>query len=180
MANQLPNLKTLYLDFLDTLLIRHFLKLFDSPKLAHVSVSAIPHDSTHPEWADATPDICRMCDKLQTFTIVSAWSVFRFHIQEDNHAWYPSMSVCQLYIVNPRIRYERQTTVHRIMFLGQPLSPNSFGGAYPVAVNHMRLEQVDLSKLVVDKIDDKIDNLQQLRILVIRSPLEDTDDHMAD
>ena len=66
------------------------------------------------------------------------------------------------------------------MFLGQLLSPNSFGGAYPVAVNHMRLEQVDLSKLVVDKIDDETDNLQQLRILVICSPLEDTDDHMVD
>ena len=90
------------------------------------------------------------------------------------------MSVGQLYILNPCIRYERQTTVHRIMFLGQPLSPNPFGGAYLVAVNHMRLEQVDLSKLVVDKIDDKTDNLQQLRILVICSPLEDTDDHMAD
>lgn len=172
----LVNLKHLYLDLLVGSATIYLLEIVKAVNLEHLSISYVPKTADR-DWISLRDRLEDHSKSLKQITLLNAWLNFQPYKSDIDQPWSSFMDVCHVYLSeHPKTYfYRNEHNKLRWRVFGNNGSYTKWGSS----VRRMRIDQVNLHDLEVNRIDGMSDGLQQLRILILRPLAEQVRDYLS-
>lgn len=172
----LRHLTHLHLDLLYDNAMIYLIDILNPLKLTHLIISSILHLKSHSAWLQILDIFARHSSSLRKITLFNAWLNFIPSSPEAEPPWQSFMEFSQLYLAkHPKSSFfTHDDNLHWRIF-GNINRPCKWG----LGVRQIRIDQVDIDGLKVNRIDEPSDGLEQLRILVLRTLPEPAKIHTA-
>ncbi|MCJ1470263.1 hypothetical protein MMC07_008908 [Pseudocyphellaria aurata] len=172
----LRHLTHLHLDLIYDSAVIYLIDILNPVKLTHLIISSILHLKSQSAWLQVLDIFARYSSSLRTITLFNAWLNFLPYTPDAEPPWQSFMEFSQLYLnKHPKSSFfTHDNNLHWCIF-GNITRPCKWG----LGVRQVRIDQVDLDGLKINRIDEPFDGLEQLRILILRTVPEPAKLHPA-
>lgn len=172
----LKHLTHLHLDLLRDVAAIHLIDVLNPSKLTHLIISSILYveSESRSAWLRIHEVLARHSPTLRQITLFNAWLNFQSCSPDVDPPWQSFMEFSQLYLAkHPKSSFFiHDNNLHWLIF-GNINRASKWG----LGVRQIRIDQVDLNGLKVNRIDEPSDGLQHLRILTLRTLQEQLEIH---
>lgn len=162
----LKHLTHLHLDLLYDNAVVDLIDNLNPSKLTHLTLSSVLDDQSH--WFRICEILARHSSTLRQITLFNAWLIFQPYSHDVDPPWQSFMEFSQLYLAKHTkssfFIHDDDDNLHFRIF-GNLTRACKWG----LGVRHVRIDQVDINGLKVNRIDQPCDGLEQLRVLVLRA-----------
>lgn len=162
----LKHLTHLHLDLLYDSATIYLLDNLNPLKLTHLTISSMLYVEPHSAWLRVQEIFARHSSTLRQITLFNAWLGFQPYTPDTYPPWISFMEFSQLYLAeHPKSSFfTHDENLHWRIF-GNINRASKWG----LGVQQIRIDQVDINELKVNRIDESCNGLKQLRILVLRA-----------
>lgn len=142
--------------------------LLDVLKPANLVQLSIPHlpTLTHPAWRSLNDRLEYHRETLNQITLLNAWLNFQPNTSDISPPWSAFMDVCHVYLSEHPKTYFYRNEYNKLRW--RVFGNNEHSQKWGSSVRRMRIDQVNLDDLEVDRIDKVSDGLSNLHVLVLR------------
>lgn len=163
--NSLVNLKHLYLDLLEGSAAVYLLEIVKAVSLEHLFISYVPKPADR-NWISLRHRIEDHSKSLKHITLLNAWLNFQAYTLDIDQPWSSFMDVWHVYLSEHPKTYFYRNEYNKLRW--RVFGNNECSMKWGSSVSRMRIDQVNLHDLEVNRIDNVSDGLQQLRVLVLQ------------
>lgn len=162
----LKYLTHLHLDLLYDAAVIHLIDVLNPLKLTHLTLSSVLDDQS--QWLRTSEVFARHSSTLRQITLFNAWLIFQPYSHDVDPPWHSFMEFSQLYLAKHTkssfFTLDDDDNLHFRIF-GNLTRACKWG----LGVRHVRIDQIDINGLKVNRIDQLCNGLKQLRVLVLRA-----------
>lgn len=162
----LKHLTHLHLDMLYDSIVIHLIDVLNPLKLTHLIISSLLYVQSNAEWLRVLEILARHNSTLRQITLVNAWLNFLYYPPVAEPPWKSFMELSQLYLAkHPKSSFFTHDDNLRWRIFGNINRDSKWG----FGVRQIRIDQVDINGLKVNRIDELSNGFEQLRILILRT-----------
>ena len=114
---------------------------------------------------------------LKQITLLNAWLNFQPNTSDIDQPWSSFMNIWHVYLSEHPKTYFYLNEHNKLRW--RIFGNNERSTKWGASVHRMRIDQINLADLEVNKIDDVSDGLQQLRVLILRPLAEQVHDGLS-